>query len=422
MRRLLPIIAGFVSLAVFSLAGCSKESGFENIVGAADPKLAKEPVPPNLVAANTRFAFKLFRELAAQDVGKNLFISPASVSLALTMTYNGADGTTRTAMADALELGGMSLEEVNQANLVLLSNLAFGDEKVKLAIANSLWGRKDVRFNDGFLERNRRFFGAEVASLDFADPGALATINGWVSDHTNGKIKDILDRIPSDAILYLINAIYFKGTWTTEFDKSKTVDAPFTLLNGSRKTMPMMRQSGKYAYYRGDSFQAVSLPYGDEGRFSMYLFLPDANSSLAAFQESLSAENWERWMAGFHPMDGDIALPRFKVEYKTEMKDALIALGMGIAFSEDADFSEMFPPDAMRRAFISRVIHQSFVEVNEEGTEAAAATVVEITETAIPERFSMTIDRPFFCAIRDNTSGTVLFMGSIVDPQPPGSN
>ena len=420
MQWRIPFIAGFVALTAFSLAGCSHESEFKNIVGAADPKLAKEPVPPNLVAANTRFAFKLFRELAAQDAGKNLFISPSSVSLALAMTYNGADGTTQTAMANALELGGMSLEEVNQANLVLLSNLAYADEKVRLAIANSLWSREDMPFYPDFIDRNRHYYGAEVTNLDFTDPKTPDIINAWVNRNTNGKITKIIDAIPPEMILYLINAIYFKGEWSEQFDLKNTRDQEFTLLDGSKKAVPMMHQSDTYRYYRGDSFQAVSLPYGEK-RFSMYVFLPDESSSLAALQERLTADVWEGWMAQFHPMGGDIGLPRFELEYEKQLNDALKATGMEIAFDpERANFGKMLPVSPSRNAYISEVKHKTYVKVNEEGTEAAAVTSVGmgISSVSVPQRFTMIVDRPFFVAIRDDTSRTVLFMGSIVDPKP----
>jgi len=428
MRRSLSVlIAVGVALA---LSACqSKEptnpagelpdvpSGTANLAGAADPNLAEEPVDPRLVAGNTRFALNLFGKLARAEPANNVFISPASVSIALAMTYNGADGTTKDSMASVLGLDGMTLDEANRANLVLLSNLAYADPKVRLAIANSLWGNRTVRFDDGFLARNADSFGAGVRSLDFADPRSPGIINEWVSDNTNGKIKNILDQIPSNAILYLVNAIWFKGTWTDQFDKADTRDQAFALADGTRRTVPMMRNDAGYRYLETVAFQAASLPYGD-GRFSMYVFLPKTTSSLSAFVAGLTAEAWSGWMAAFGGMDGDIALPRFQIKYKTELVETLSALGMSVAFGDRADFSAMFPPDAQPAAAISRVIHQTYLDVNEEGTEAAAATVVGIGPTSVPPHFTMVVDRPFFVAIRDNVSGTILFMGTINDPQP----
>ena len=369
-----------------------------------------------LVSANTSFGFKLFAEVAKQDAGKNVFISPASVGLALAMTYNGAVGATKQGMERTLEIQGMNHLELNRAYSQLKAALESADPKVQLNIANSLWGRKGITFNPDFIQRNKQFYGAEVTALDFGDPGAPATINAWVADKTKGKINHIVDQIDAQSILFLITAIYFKGKWSIEFDKAKTKEDTFTTGAGQQKRVPMMHQSGKYNYYEGKNFQAVSLPYGD-GRASMYIFLPAQGSRLDEFQKELTTANWETWMKQFVQTDGSIAVPRFKVEYEVGLNDALTALGMGIAFNaERADFSGIV--QGSERAFISRVKHKTFAEVNEEGTEAAAVTSVEIRVTsARPQKtFQMIVDRPFFCAIRDNKTGTVLFVGSITDP------
>jgi serine protease inhibitor len=369
-----------------------------------------------LVSANTRFGFKLFAEIVKQDTARNVFVSPASVAFALAMTYNGASGETQQAMARTLELQGMSLQEVNHANAALKVTLEDLDPKVQLAIADSLWARQGIPFKPEFMQQNQEFYGAEVVNLDFDDPAAPSVINAWVSEKTNGKIDKIIEVIHSLAILFLINAIYFKGNWTVEFDKTQTQEGVFILLDGRQKKHPMMSQSGHYEYYEGQHFQAVSLPYG-EGRVSMYIFLPDRDSSLAEFQRSLTAENWERWMTRFHSMEGHIVVPRFKVEYELVLNDALQALGMGVAFSEArADFRGMCPIPPTPNVFIKEVKHKTFVEVNEEGTEAAAVTKVAMWIKAIPTTFTLIVDRPFFCAIRDNQTGLVLFMGSIVEP------
>jgi serine protease inhibitor len=380
-------------------------------------KPISDKLDSQLVSANTKFGFKLFAEVAKQDAGKNVFISPASVGLALAMTYNGAVGETKQGMQSALEIQGMNHLELNQAYSQLRAALESADPKVQLSIANSLWGKKGLTFNPDFIQRNKQYYGAEVTALDFGDPGAASTINSWVSDKTKGKIDKIIDKIDAQAILFLINAIYFKGSWTVEFDKAKTREDQFTTLAGKPKRHPMMHQSGKYRYFEGQGFQAVSLPYGN-GRISMYLFLPATGSSLVEFQKNLSAANWDTWMREFAVTDGEIAVPRFKVEYEITMNDALKALGMGIAFDASrADLSGIIKTS--ENAFISEVKHKTFVEVNEEGTEAAAATSVGVFTTSVmqPRKpFRMIVDRPFFCAIRDNQTGTLLFMGSITDP------
>jgi serpin B len=391
-----------------------------NSNGAAQEARKKEAqmVDKRLVAANTDFGFRLYAEVTGRSGGKNVFVSPSSIGLALAMAYNGAEGETKQVIARGLALQGMGLEEVNRAYAQLKAALENPDPKVQLNIANSLWARKGMTFKPQFIKRNADFYGAEVSELDFDSPGAASAINNWVSGKTNGKIQKIVDQISQDSILFLINAIYFKGTWTAEFDKSKTKEDYFTTAAGARKKHPMMSQSGEYNYYKGDNFQAVSLPYGG-GRVSMYVFLPDEGATLDAFHKSLNRASWDRWMSAFEETRGDIVMPRFKLEYEIELNDALKALGMGLAFDAGrADFSGML--QTANNAYINKVKHKTFVEVNEEGTEAAAVTSAEVQITSMRQprdMFRMVVDRPFFCAIRDNETGTVLFMGAIVDPQ-----
>lgn len=368
-----------------------------------------------LVSANTRFGFKLFAELAGDQPSENAFISPSSVAFALTMAHNGTAGDTRQAMAAALEVEGISLDELNAANAALMASLMEAEPAVELSIANSLWAKAGYEFKDAFMAANREFFDAKVTALNFADPSASRTMNDWVSEQTKGKIPTIVpDRLDPLAILFIINAIYFKGLWDDPFDKAITKEQPFTLLDGSKKPVQLMSQSGDYPYFEGEGFQAISLPYKDQ-RVSMLIFLPKEDSSLAELCRNLNAATWESWVPQLRKQHGSISLPRFRAEYEASLNDALSALGMGIAFSDRADFSNLCD-DAAR---ISEVKHKTFVEVNEEGTEAAAATMVGIVATAAPMHppFRMVVDRPFFCAIRDNETGTVLFMGVIVDPE-----
>jgi serine protease inhibitor len=373
---------------------------------------------PRLAAANTRFGFKLFREVANQSAGKNVFISPASVALCLAMAYNGAEAETKQAMAAALEIQNISLDELNRAYADLKAALENPDPKVQLQIANSLWARRGLEFKPDFIQRNKQFFGAKVTELDFDNPNAAATINRWVSDNTKGKIAKIVDSISPDSILFLINAIYFKGAWAKEFDKAKTKEDVFTPASGAQKRLPMMQKSGSFNYYEGRDFQAVSLPYGG-GRASMYIFLPSSGSGLQGFQKGLSESAWNTWMNEFRETEGDLSLPRFKVEYEITLNNALKAIGMGAAFDERrANFRGMI--ESAANVYISQVKHKTFAEVNEEGTEAAAVTSTEMRATSAMrprQRFRMVVDRPFFFAIRDNSSGALLFMGAITDPQ-----
>jgi serpin B len=367
-------------------------------------------VKSTFIRANNRFAFKLFRELSKQETNKNIFISTASVAIALAMTYNGSVGQTQAEMAIALELQELSLEQINKSNAELRKALGNLGEGIELAIANSLWAQEDVTFKPDFLQRIKDFYQAKVANLDFSAPTSLQTINNWVSENTRGKIKTILDRLSPAATLILINAIYFKGSWTDPFDTRNTRDRVFTLFDGTQKQHPMMFQSSTYRYYQNESFQAVSLPYGKK-RVSMYIFLPNADSNIEEFQENLNAENWDKWMNEFQNMEGTIVLPRFQLEYQVQLKNALIALGMGMAFEGG------FPQMCNQNLAITNVIHKTFLEVNEEGTEAAAVTAVMMTRSmSLKPTFTMMVDRPFFCAIRDNQTGTLLFMGSIMEP------
>jgi serpin B len=375
-------------------------------------------VETRLANTQNRFAFKLFAELTRPNIEANVFISPASVALALSMAYNGARGETQRAIANTLAVGDLSQDELNRANLALIEALRALDPQVTLAIANSLWAAQAVEFDQEFLRRNQEFYGAEIATLDFADAGATAAINGWVKQHTNGKIEKILDRIDRSAIMILINAIYFKGRWAKPFDPRRTRELPFTLPDGSQKKHPLMAQTGKFDFYAGQGFQAITLPYG-AGRASMYIFLPDQRSSLRAFRRELGHKSWDAWLRHFRQSEGTIVLPRFKLAYEATLNDPLKALGMGVAFDgRRADFSAMVA-DRKPNVNIDEVKHKTFVEVNEEGTEAAAVTSIGMVRTSMmPQRsFSMVVDRPFFCAIRDSQTGALLFLGSIVDPE-----
>lgn len=395
-------------------AGCALFETGETLAAPA------EELDGRLVRANNNLGFDVFHELRqAENENGNIFISPASILTALAMTYNGAGGDTRDAMEDALHLRGMSTEEVNTAFAALLTILQNPDPEVELALANSLWGREGFEFKDDFLQRSREYFKAEIEALDFSDPGATDLINNWVKEQTREAIKEIVEPpIDPDTVLFLINAIYFNGLWSEPFDPELTADLPFYLSDGSEIKHPLMIQAGEFSYLENEFFQAVRLPYGKNGRVSMYLFLPLDDAAGEDFYGKLGAETWREWVNSFWPRDGEIGLPRFGFEYETSLNETLKNLGMGIAFDEDnADFSAMrpIPPNL----FISDVKHKSFIEVNEEGTEAAAVTSVEVRVTSAPETtpFRMIADRPFFFAIADDLTGSILFMGSVADPR-----
>ena len=409
-------LLGLFCSVLLLFVGCDEFRADMFDKNGAKPEIG--PIDGSVVTANTQFGFNLFDEIRKTEQDKNIFISPFSVSLALAMTLNGAAAETEQAMTNTLQLQGLDSEAINVGYAGLRHTLLIADPKVTLAIANSLWTRQGVSFNQSFLQRNAQFFGAEISALDFTDPRTVETINQWVDTNTNGKITKILDEIDPAAVLFLINAIYFKGTWQREFDPSETQEGPFHLAKGDVKQVPMMRQERQYPYYRGENFQAISLAYGD-GQMRMYIFLPDGESDLNSFLENLNAENWENWMSRFHGQDVSLVMPKFKLEYERKLNDTLKALGMDIAFAPNlADFSRMAPLEILgKNLYIGEVLHKTFVEVNEEGTEAAAVTSVGVRATSVPPPpIPFTIDRPFFFAIRDNQTKTVLFMGVLMEP------
>ena len=368
-----------------------------------------------IVTADNTFGFKLLTAVNKDETGKSVFISPVSVSMALGMTLNGANGSTKVAMIQTLEFAGLTQSDINASYKSLIALFSGLDPKVKFQIANSIWYRPDLIIEQQFKDVNTQHFNAQINSLNFSDPSAAKTINGWVDQNTNGKIKEIVpDPIPSYIVMYLINAVYFKGTWTYQFDPKYTLNDFFTVPDGSRKPCMMMSQKGKYKYLTNEEVQAIDLPYGDAG-FSMTILLPKSGTNIDDFTNKLTQQQWATWTAGLQVKEGDIYLPKFKLEYDKKLNDVLKAMGMTVAFSPDqADFTNI---DKRGGLFISEVKHKTFVQVDEEGTEAAAVTSVGIGRTSIGDTFIMRIDHPFIVIIRENNSGTILFIGKIVEPK-----
>jgi serine protease inhibitor len=389
--------------------GCSKNSV------SADPKGWRELTASekSLVESGNQFGLKLFKEIIKEEKDKNVFVSPLSVSMALGMAYNGANGETQQAMQKTLELNGLTIQEVNQSYKSLIDLLAGLDPKVKFQIANSIWYRQQFSFEKEFIDLNKKYFNAEVKGLDFSDPNAAKTINGWVDKNTNGKIKEIVDS-PIDplTVMFLINAIYFKGFWTYQFDKKLTKDDWFILPDSSKKACKMMSQKAKSQYFENADFQAIDLPYGN-GDFSMTIFLPHPQKNIDSLIAEFNQDNWNKWINNFSKHEVMIEFPKFTLEYELILNNTLKALGMEIALNPDlADFTKIYR--GPENAYISKVKHKTFVQVDEEGTEAAAVTSVGIAMTLAPPW--MRVDRPFVFVIRENKSQTILFMGKIVEP------
>ncbi len=363
--------------------------------------------------AGQQFSFELFKEVYALSGRDNMMISSLSTSYALGMTYNGSDGSTRDAFRDVLHFGDLDDAAVNESYRDLMGQIVKMDKQVEFSIANSIWYRLGFPVLEDFIKTNQDFFDAAVEELDFSDPGAKDRINGWIEDKTNDKIKDMLDNIPSDAVMYLINAIYFNAKWKYQFDAEDTSPGDFHLHDGSVSQAEFMKVNGAFNYLVGEGFSAVELPYGDSS-FSMILMLPDWNSTLDELVEGLDEEGWESMLATPGVQNIQIEIPKFKYGFKSLLNDPLMNLGLGVAFGGGADFSRITPGGGI---YISRVIHQTFIDVQEEGTEAAAATIVEIRETSGPGNDFFRADRPFLYVIKENSTSAILFMGKVDRPE-----
>ena len=367
-----------------------------------------------LASANTRFGFRIFKTLVDSQPDSNVIISPFSISQALTMTYNGSAGATYDSMKKVLELSGMMDQEINSSSMRLRERLIRIDPKVTSSIANSIWHRSDAIVKDSFLEVNRTFFNATVRGIDFDIPASADTINQWVSDNTNGRITAMVKK-PIDplTLMILLNAVYFKGQWTYEFNKDSTRNGSFYKKGNVAVNCSMMRQIGYYNFYQHRLFQAVELPYGFSD-FGMVLLLPNGSMPVDSVVGALTPANWNSWMDGLKPDTCYITLPKFKNEFDVMLNNALTKMGMGIAF-DSADFSRI----AATSLFISEVRHRTFFLVDEAGTEAAACTKVSLNFGGGP--FILTFNRPFLFVIWEKKSRSILFIGKVAVPNPVGS-
>ncbi len=402
-----------VLISVLSILQCSKGP----LDQSRQPPRALSAAEENLVDSGNKFGFKLFREIVQEEPDRNIFISPLSVSMALGMAYNAADGTTLEAMDSTLELSGIDIQEVNESYQSLIDLLMGLDPEVTFQIANSMWYRQGFPVARTFIDRIETYFYAVVSDLNFDDPASADIINDWVDQNTNGKITEIVDPpIDPYTVMFLINAIYFNANWTYQFDEEDTQEDLFTLPDGSQRACLMMFQENDLRFLWHEDFQAVDLPYGD-GLFSMTILLPRHHIDIDALIADLNQENWDIWVNNFTEETGALFLPKFSLEYEILLKDVLTALGMGIAFNPDlANFGQMIEPGGIVEGnlYITRVKHKTFIEVDEAGTEAAAVTSVEVGATSGPP--TLRVNRPFIFMIRENHSQTILFMGKIVEP------
>jgi serpin B len=431
-HKLLPTSV-FLLLVILLIASCAgtppiipdEGSSSMMLIQSDKPKLDASNVSADdidsLVSGNDEFAFDLYKELSGGD--GNLFLSPYSISLALAMTYAGARGETEQQMADALDFT-LSQDRLHSAFNALQQELdsrsqqteVKEDQRFRLNIVNAIWGQDGYQFLPAYLDTLAQNYGAGLRVLDFAsspEPSRI-TINDWVSEQTEERIKDL---IPAGAIdpltrLVLTNAIYFNASWQTPFEESATAEGAFTLLDGSQVTAQMMNEQENFLYAQGDGYQAITLPYVG-GDLDMLIILPD-EGQFEKFQQQLDAQEFESIVQSLSYTEVALSLPKFKFDAQFSLGDTLKAMGMPLAFSDQADFSGM---SEAKDLYISDVVHKAFVSVDESGTEAAAATAVIMKALAMPlEPIKMTLDHPFIFAIRDNPTGSILFLGRVTNP------
>jgi serine protease inhibitor len=380
------------------------------------------PASVDVAAADNAFGFRLLNAVQKTIPGGNVVLSPVSAALDLSMVLNGAGDQTRQEMLATLSLGGSSLAAINTANAQLIKIIRTPATNITLSVADSLWvDSRRATLRPDYVKQTRAWYDAEMAALDFSSPGAATRINSWASKETRGMIPKLLDRLDPADIVLLLNAVYFKGQWAQQFDKAKTQQRDFTLAGGSVKQVPRMMQSGRFGYFETAQMQAIRLPFG-AGDLVMEVLLPAKSSSLDALEAALTPEHWTSWQGQYAPRSGKIELPRFELKSNYRLNEPLQTLGMARAFRpEGAQLTDMFStaPGRASRFFISSVLQSTYWKVDEEGSEAAAVTSTGVRATAVarPEQpFQMIVDRPFFCAIQDQRSGALLFVGAIYDP------
>ena len=401
-----------VSLIILiASASCKKTS---------DSTLPDQPVPINLtvkqvslIESGNSFAFDIFKEVLKSTAdSKNIIISPLSISYALSMTLNGANSATRDSMIKALRLNNITIDELNQSYKDLAAALLSVDQRVLMSIANSVWTEHNFVVKKPFTDILTGFYNAESKSFDINNAGVPALINSWIESKTNGLIKNMIDKLNNNTVMLLINAIYFKGKWKIEFNKNATTDRPFSRTDGSNENVPSMHQTETQKVYQGNGYTLAELPYG-QGNFVLDILLPD-NNNLSSVIPLLTDIGFKNMASNLTEKKVNLYLPRFKYSYKEDLNDILSKMGMGIAFSDAADFSNI----ADIPLCISKVSHQAYIETNEEGTEAAAATVVEIINTVAKPDSPILIDvsHPFVYFIRETTTNSIIFMGKVADP------
>lgn len=411
-RRWIPLIALLV-------AACSDAAGPDD---GSPPLIAALPrqltsVEAEMISATNSFGFNLLKEVNATFADSNVFMSPLSASMALGMTMNGAEGTTFTEMRSTLRLGTRTYDELNSSYQSLIELLRGLDPKVEFQIANAIYydlADMGAAVEPAFLSQSQEFFDAEVKGLDFRLAGTVDTVNAWASRNTNGRIPKIIDEIQAQIVMLLMNAIYFKGDWRAGFKTAETSSQPFHALRGTDVTVQMMHRKGGFRQGRIANATVAELPYGGDA-FVMTILLPDENLNINSFLASLTPAMWQQATANLDSSRVDLYLPKFKLAWEDTLNDELKRMGMIQAFRPNEARFTRISRSLGESLYVDFVKQKAFVDVNEVGTEAAAVTVVGIGVTSAP--IPVRIDRPFIFAIRERLSGTVLFLGKIVEPK-----
>jgi serpin B len=387
------------------LSGCSQD--------IVSPEFDYNLKSAKVIETNNEFGLELLRTVFDATDEANVMISPASVSIALGMAYNGAEDITRDAFEEVLNYEGLTREEVNEITKELIHVLLTNVTGNLLEIANSMWYDEGFPVEPEFISLNSHYYDAEVNEIDFSGADAVNAINDWVNNKTHGKIEEIIDAIDPAVMMILINAIYFNCVWEVEFDPDNTQKANFYNENGSLfGKVDMMELESSFKVAGNTSFRAVELPYKN-GKFSMYLFLPSEESSVDQLVRELDGATWKNWIDSFaEEEDFTVYMPRFEFEFERSLAEDLKGMGLDIAFTEDADFSGISPIDL----YIADVIHKTYIKVNEEGTEAAAITAIVMETTSIGPLSQIRLDRPFLFAITEKSSKSILFMGKVAEP------
>lgn len=408
-----------ILIGLLLLVGCGKDSS-EDSKMEESPDAQNEDASTddfeNIVEANDILGFKLLEEIDASEDG-NVFVSPASLFMALSVVYNGATGTTQEGIAEVLEAQDVDQTELNAGNLALMKALQAEKEDIDLEIANSLWMSDLYEFTDPYKENIETYYDAQIEKIDMMAPESVERMNDWVEEKTHGKIKEMIDGpLDADSVGMIMNAVYFNGNWTYPFDEAETEEDDFHLVDSGTKTVPFMTLHADLDYTEREDMQIVRLPYGEKEEMSMFVFLPNEDEGMVAIQNQFNKESYAEMTSELKEETGTVRLPKFELEYEINLNNTLKNLGMNESFGHEAQFTEMIY--ARIPIWMDQVKQKTYLNIDEEGTEAAAVTSTDTIMESAPEDepFTMNINRPFYLTIVDEETEMLLFVGRITNP------